>query len=206
MYIFIHNVIHYISRAPVKKRKLLSCKAFCFFFGKRCAAFSIAFLFLIYMIMMMMMRRSRRRRNCFYRMIYYWKALRIISNQDHCRRFSLWQASDTPQSGSEPSKNLSSKFGGGSYAVLITITPRRHNTQLGIKLIKMKNLFQLASVIGYLQERWCFTPDTRSCDVGCFMHKIFIEESDLGSSALSWWNCNIFSFEACMLVVSRQCW
>ena len=166
------------------------------------------------MMMMMMMRRRRRRRrkrsrrrsNCFYRMIYYWKALRIISNQDHCRRFSLWQASDTPQSGSEPSKNLSSKFVGGSYAVLITITPRRHNTQLGIKLIKMKNLFQLASVIGYLQERWCFTPDTRSCDVGCFIHKIFIEESDLGSSALSWWNCNIFSFEACMLVVSRQCW
>ena len=35
--IFIHNFIHYTSRAPAKKRKLLSCKAFCFFWKKvRC--------------------------------------------------------------------------------------------------------------------------------------------------------------------------
>ena len=176
------------------------------------------------MMMMMMMRRRRRRRrkrsrrrsNCFYRMIYYWKALRIISNQDHCRGFSLWQASDMPQSGSEPSKNLSSEFGEGTYAVVITITPRHHNTQLGIKLIKMKNLFQLASVIGYLQERWCFFTvnslykisrqvlDHVMLFVSCIR---FLLEKEIWEVRL-WVDETVIClvFEACMFVVSSQCW
>ena len=48
MYIFIHNVIHYTSRAPVKKRKLLSRKAFCFFLEKGAPHFPLLSFFNIY--------------------------------------------------------------------------------------------------------------------------------------------------------------
>ena len=49
--------------------------------------------------------------NCFFcGMVDRRKAFSLISNRDHCQRFSPWQISNTPRAGLEPALNESSGF------------------------------------------------------------------------------------------------
>ena len=72
-------------------------------------------------IMMMMM-------NCFCGMVDRRKAFILVSSLDHCQRSSPSQISDTLRAGFEPAQNLSSGLVEGSCTVLITITPRCHDS------------------------------------------------------------------------------
>ena len=66
--------------------------------------------------------------NCFCGMVDRRKVFSLIYSRDHFQRSSLLSNSNTPWTGFEPAQNLISgivKWGG---AVVITTTPRRHNS------------------------------------------------------------------------------
>ena len=69
------------------------------------------------MLMMMMM-------NCFCRMVKQQKALSVISNRYHSRRFSLLQIFDMPWAGFEPAQNVISGFVEWSCAVVVITSPQ----------------------------------------------------------------------------------
>ena len=64
--------------------------------------------------------------NCFCGMVDRRKAFDLISNWEHCQKFSPWQISDTLRTGFERALNLSSGFVERSCAVVITTTLRGH--------------------------------------------------------------------------------
>ena len=69
--------------------------------------------------------------NCFCRMLDQRKALRLISSQDHCQRFSPSHISDTPHVGFKPARNLSSSFVEWSYPAVIAATLLCHIQNFG---------------------------------------------------------------------------
>ena len=64
--------------------------------------------------------------NCFGGMVDRRKAFSFISSPDHCRISSPSRISDTPRTGYEPARNLSSGLVKWSCAVVVTTTPRRY--------------------------------------------------------------------------------
>ena len=65
--------------------------------------------------------------NCFCGMVDWRKMFSLISNWDHCQRYSPSRTSDTTWAGFEPAQSLSSGLAEWSCAVVITTTPRRYN-------------------------------------------------------------------------------
>ena len=71
-------------------------------------------------IMMIMMM------NCFCGMVDRRKGFSLISSRNHCQRSSPSRICDTPRGGFGTAQNLSSGLVEWTRAVVITITPRRH--------------------------------------------------------------------------------
>ena len=109
--------------------------------------------------MMMMM-------NGFCGMVDGRKAFSFISSRYHCQRSWPSRISDTPRAGFEPAQSLSSGLVEWSCAVVITTTPRRHNSSFYLmklhlmlsKLIKhvtrIKRNVKKLSPIKYLFSAW----------------------------------------------------